>query len=307
MPAIEIRGLCKAFSGRPVVRDVALSATEGEVLGFLGPNGSGKTTILRMICGLLTPDAGQGTVLGRDIVRDRRRIRRQVGYMTQRFSLYEDLTLRENLDFQARAHALADRRGAVARALASLGAGVAPDQLAGTLSGGWKQRLSLEACMMHAPRILLLDEPTAGVDPGERRRFWARIQAKAAEGVTVLVSTHYMDEAERCDRLVIVSQGRVIASGTPAALAEGAGLTTFVVSGPGLDRLQAALQGRPGVAQVARFGASLHVVGSDAAALEAALQACLTPRLHGLRRVPTGIEDIFIRATAAADAAEAGR
>ena len=222
--AIDVRGLTKRYGGRAVVNDVALQVAAGRICGFLGPNGSGKTTTIRMLCGLLRPDAGEGTCLGLDVLRDSRAIKRQSGYMTQKFGLYEDLTIRENLDFIARLFELQDRTRAVDQALARLGLGQRQQQLAGTLSGGWKQRLALAACLIHRPRLLLLDEPTAGVDPKARREFWDEIRRLAQEGMTVLVSTHYMDEAERCDELVYIAYGTVLARGSGAQVVRQAGL-----------------------------------------------------------------------------------
>ncbi len=199
--AINAQGLSKSFHGKPAVRDFSLSVPTGAIFGFLGPNGSGKTTTIRMLCGLLTPDAGSGTTLGHDIRKEADAIKREVGYMTQKFSLYEDLTIRENLEFIGRMYALEKLKDKVDKALEELGLQDCSAQLAGTLSGGWKQRLALAVCLLHSPRLLLLDEPTAGVDPGARRDFWEQIHGLAAQGITVLVSTHYMDEAERCHAL----------------------------------------------------------------------------------------------------------
>ena len=223
--AIDVRGLTKRYGGRAVVDDVSLQVRAGRICGFLGPNGSGKTTTIRMLCGLLTPDAGEGRCLGHDLKREAGEIRRQVGYMTQKFGLYDDLSIRENLDFIARLYEIADRRGAVDRTLARLGLVERQKQLAGSLSGGWKQRLALAACLMHEPRLLLLDEPTAGVDPKARRDFWDEIHTLASQGITVLVSTHYMDEAERCHELVYIAYGKVLAKGTAAQIVTQAGAT----------------------------------------------------------------------------------
>ena len=288
-PAIAVRGLTKSFSGRKVVDDVALTVAEGEIAGFLGPNGSGKTTCIRMICGLLTPDAGEGQVLGLDVRRDQRRIRREVGYMTQRFSFYEDLSIEENLVFVAGLYGLP--RQAVADTLSDLGLTSRKKQLAASLSGGWKQRLALAACIMHKPRLLLLDEPTAGVDPKARRQFWDEIHARAADGMTVLVSTHYMDEAERCHRINYIAYGRLVASGTVAEVIAGAHLVTLVVETDRPGALAARLRERPGVEQVEPFGATLHVTGSDKAALMAALEA----ENVTARPAETSLEDVFIR------------
>ncbi|MDR7297144.1 ABC-2 type transport system ATP-binding protein [Pelomonas aquatica] len=221
--AIDVKGLSKSYGGRKVVDDVDMQVATGRIVGFLGPNGSGKTTTLRMLCGLLTPDAGGGRVLGLDFRRQAAAVKRQVGYMTQKFGLYEDLSLRENLDFVARLFSMPDRRAAVDGALERLGLATRQKQLAGTLSGGWKQRLALAACLLHQPKLLLLDEPTAGVDPKARREFWDQIHQLAQEGITVLVSTHYMDEAERCDELVYIAYGHVLARGSAAAIVQEAG------------------------------------------------------------------------------------
>ena len=293
--AIDVAGLNKRFGDKHVVKDLALRVRQGEIFGFLGPNGSGKTTSIRMLCGLLTPDSGRGTCLGLDVLKESAAIKRQVGYMTQKFSLWDDLTIRENLDFVARMFGMRDRRQAVALALDELGLTGRRNQLAGTLSGGWKQRLALASCLLHRPRLLLLDEPTAGVDPKARREFWDEIHHLARGGLTVLVSTHYMDEAERCHRISYISYGRMLASGTVEEVIRNAGLTTFVVSGPDLDRVAADLQGKPGVEQVAPFGATLHVVGSDKAALGESLEEI--GRRDGITVKPgeTSLEDVFIQ------------
>jgi ABC-2 type transport system ATP-binding protein len=221
--AIDVRGLSKSYGGRKVVDGVDMQVASGRIVGFLGPNGSGKTTSLRMLCGLLTPDAGEGEVLGLDFRRQAAEVKSQVGYMTQKFGLYEDLSIRENLDFVARLFSMPNRREAVDGALERLGLATRQKQLAGALSGGWKQRLALAACLLHQPRLLLLDEPTAGVDPKARREFWEQIHQLAQEGITVLVSTHYMDEAERCDELVYIAYGRVLARGSAQAIVAEAG------------------------------------------------------------------------------------
>lgn len=293
-PAISVRGLTKLFQGRKVVDDFDLEVPAGAIYGFLGPNGSGKTTTIRMMCGLLTPDGGEGQCLGFDIRRQSRRIKERVGYMTQKFSLYEDLTIRENLDFMARMYGMDNRRRRVVTALDDLGLADRAGQLAGTLSGGWKQRLALAACMLHDPRLLLLDEPTAGVDPKARRDFWEEIRKLSARGVTVLVSTHYMDEAIQCDYIAYIAYGRKLVAGPARSIPAGIGLVTFRIQGEGLAQVAGALQGQPGVGQVARFGSVLHVSGTDRDALAAAVRAACAPGGHGFQEVPAGLEEAFI-------------
>jgi ABC-2 type transport system ATP-binding protein len=290
--AIDVKGLNKSFHGRHVVQDVALQVRPGEIFGFLGPNGSGKTTSIRMMCGLLTPDSGSGTCLGHDIIREAALIKRQVGYMTQKFSYWDDLTIRENLDFIARIYGMERRREAVDRALEDLGLAGRARQLTGTLSGGWKQRLALAACLLHEPRLLLLDEPTAGVDPTARRDFWEELHRLAAQGISVLVSTHYMDEAERCHKLAYIAYGKLLAQGTAADIVAGQGLSTWAIHGDTLTGLAESLRGRPGVDQTVAFGSAVHVSGKDAAALERTLREA-TQGLK-LEQIPTGLEDVFI-------------
>jgi ABC-2 type transport system ATP-binding protein len=292
--AIDVHGLNKWFGDKHVVRDVSISVGEGRITGFLGPNGSGKTTTLRMLCGLLTPNSGEGTVLGRDFRRDSEAIKRETGYMTQRFSLYEDMTIAENLRFVARVYALDRRPQRVAEALERLGLSDRRDQLAGALSGGWKQRLALAAATLHDPRLLLLDEPTAGVDPKARREFWDDIHALAAAGMTVLVSTHYMDEAERCHDIGYILHGRLIARGTAAEIIAGSGLVTFKGTGPDLDRLAPRIAAAPGVISASAFGAAIHVSGTDRAALDSAMAPWRGTDYHW-QEVPASLEDVFIQ------------
>lgn len=291
--AIDVRGLTKRFGSRTVVNDISLQVREGEIFGFLGPNGSGKTTFIRMLCGLLRADAGSGTCLGHDVIGASEQIKRQAGYMTQRFSFYEDLSLRENLDFVARIYGVEDRRQAVDHSLARLGLTQRSGQLAGELSGGWKQRLALAACLIHQPRLLLLDEPTAGVDPKARREFWEQIHQLAAEGLTVLITTHYMDEAERCHRLGYIAYGRLLARGTVDEVIASAGLSTWSVSGPRLPWLSTQLLAVPGVQHAVAFGNTLHVSGDDAVALAAAIQPWRTSD-YQWSEVETSLEDVFI-------------
>jgi len=291
--AIDVTGVTKRFGDKTVVDGIDLSVRRGEIYGFLGPNGSGKTTFIRMLCGLLTPDAGQGTCLGYDVLSQQAEIKRHVGYMTQRFSYYEDLSIRENLEFIARIYDVPDRTAAVQHSLERLGLQNRSSQLAGQLSGGWKQRLALAACLIHSPQLLLLDEPTAGVDPKARREFWDEIHRLAADGLTVLITTHYMDEAERCHRLAYLAYGKLLARGTLAEVLAGAKLTTWTVSGSGLRELAAALRGRAGVEQVVAFGNMLHVSGRDPVKLEAAIAAVRDPR-HTWTQLKSGLEDVFI-------------
>ncbi|HRE62107.1 MAG TPA: ABC transporter ATP-binding protein [Micropepsaceae bacterium] len=293
--AIDVHGLTKRFGPRTVVDNVDIAIPRGEVWGFLGPNGSGKTTTIRMLCGLLLPDAGTGTCLGFDIINESAQIKARTGYMTQRFSYYEDLSIRENLEFVARVYGMTRRREAVDRAIEGLGLTSRQKQLAGTLSGGWKQRLALAASVLHEPELLLLDEPTAGVDPEARREFWENIHKLAHQGITILVSTHYMDEAERCDHIVYIAYGTMLARGTVPELIAGAGLVTFEATpragGDSVRSLEARLSGKPGVDLVAVFGQRLHVSGQDRALLARAIAA-----EHGFewREAETSLEDVFI-------------
>ncbi|MBS1137689.1 MAG: transporter related protein [Proteobacteria bacterium] len=292
--AIDVRALNKRFGDKHVVKDLSLQVRQGEIYGFLGPNGSGKTTSIRMLCGLLTPDSGEGTCLGFDLIRQTARIKREVGYMTQRFSLWEDLTIRENMEFIARMYGMKERRQAVSEAIDRLGLGSRQHQLAGALSGGWKQRLSLAACMLHKPRLLLLDEPTAGVDPKARRDFWEEIHELAASGISVLVSTHYMDEAERCHRLAYIAYGKLLVTGTADEVVASQKLTAWEVSGPDLWSLAESLKGLPGVAQVTPFGSTLHVTGRDARTLFDSISRLKEGMPHRWEPIEPGLEDVFI-------------
>lgn len=292
--AIDVAGLNKHFGDKHVVKDLGLQVREGEIFGFLGPNGSGKTTSIRMLCGLLTPDSGKGTCLGYDVLGESAAIKRQVGYMTQKFSLWDDLTIGENLDFVARMFGMRNRRAAVAQALEELGLSGRRDQLAGTLSGGWKQRLALASCLLHRPRLLLLDEPTAGVDPKARRDFWEEIHRLSADGITVLVSTHYMDEAERCHRLAYIAYGDLLAAGTAAEVVASQGLQTWEISGEGIPGWAEQLRALPGAEQVASFGANLHVSGTDGGKLQASLEAFVAGKSLKMNAVAPSLEDAFI-------------
>ncbi len=292
--AIDVKGLNKHFGDKHVVNNLTMRAQRGEILGFLGPNGSGKTTSIRLMCGLLTPDSGSGTCLGYDIRTESDEIKRHVGYMTQRFSFWDDLSIRENLDFVARMYEMPSRRAAVDRAIEDLNLTARATQLAGSLSGGWKQRLALAACLLHRPELLLLDEPTAGVDPKARREFWEELHALAARGISILVSTHYMDEAERCHKLAYIAYGTLMAQGTAAGIVAAQGLTTWQVSGGDLGAVAARLHDAPGVEQIAAFGAALHVTGGDAAALEASLRRATADTASRIEAAESGLEDVFI-------------
>jgi ABC-2 type transport system ATP-binding protein len=293
-PVIDVRRLTKSFNGRKVVDNFDIRVPKGAIYGFLGPNGSGKTTTIRMLCGLLTPDAGEGTCLGHDVRHAASAIKAEIGYMTQKFSLYEDLSIRENLDFIGRMYGIPDRRARVDRALTDLGLADRARQLAGTLSGGWKQRLALAACLIHNPQLLLLDEPTAGVDPKARREFWDEIRRLSGKGVTVLVSTHYMDEAVQCDFITYIAYGRKLIDGPAAEIPTLVGLATYRVDGPDLGTLATRLEAEPGVGQVARFGAELHVSGTDHAALDAVAKRYAAEGPQAWRAEKPGLEEAFI-------------
>jgi ABC-2 type transport system ATP-binding protein len=292
--AIDVEGLTKRFGDKVVVDHFSMQVPRGQIYGFLGPNGSGKTTTIRMICGLLTPDEGRGIVLGHDIAREADAIKREVGYMTQKFSLYEDLSIAENLDFVARMYAMEGRKRRVREALEKLGLASRKGQLAGTLSGGWKQRLALAACLIHEPKLLLLDEPTAGVDPAARREFWDHIHDLADSGITVLVSTHYMDEAERCHALAYIAYGKLLAHGTIREVIDQVGLSTWEIEGTALMDLARKLREMPGVEMVAPFGSALHVSGTDRAALGAAVESAARGPQLAVREVAPSLEDVFI-------------
>ena len=291
--AIDVHGMTKRFGERTVVDRICLEVRRGEIYGFLGPNGSGKTTFIRMLCGLLRADEGSGTCLGYDVIRESESIKAEVGYMTQRFSFYEDLSIAENLDFVARMFAVKNRREAVERSLQRLGLAERQQQLAGQLSGGWKQRLALAACLIHQPKLLLLDEPTAGVDPKARREFWEQIHQLAAEGLTFLITTHYMDEAERCHRVAYLAYGRLLTHGTVPEVIAQARLTTWAVSGPNLHQMEEELRRHPGVRQAVAFGNRLHVSSDDAEALETAIAPFRTPP-YEWHRINSGLEEVFI-------------
>ncbi len=291
---IDVRGLTKDFGDKRVVDHFDIKVPKGAIYGFLGPNGSGKTTTIRMICGLLSPSGGEGTCLGFDIISESEKIKERVGYMTQRFSLYEDLTVRENLEFMARLRSLPDYRASVEQALDEYTLKGRANQISGELSGGWKQRLALAAASLHSPDLLLLDEPTAGVDPKARRDFWDRIRRLANQGVTVLVSTHYMDEAVQCDDIAFIAYGKKLIDAPSGELADRVGLTTWRVEGRGLNSLYEDLKGQPGVDQIARFGSALHVSGLDETKLESVIKRYGREGNYNWSKARTGLEEAFI-------------
>lgn len=294
-PIIDVHGLTKRYGDRVVVDHIDMRVNAGRIYGFLGPNGSGKTTTIRMLCGLLTPDEGEGTCLGLDIRSQARLIRREVGYMTQRFGLYDDLSIEENLDFIAQVYAVSDRARKVTQTLERLGLANRRRQLASALSGGWKQRLALAACLIHSPKLLLLDEPTAGVDPAARRDFWDEIHDLADGGMTVLVSTHYMDEAERCHELAYIAYGKLLAQGTVERVIAGAHLVTWAVSGPDLIEISHALRRASGIRTVAPFGTMLHVSADSTSALQSALESVRTTHSDiKVTPIEPSLEDVFI-------------
>lgn len=291
---IDVKGLNKHFGEKHVVKDVSLQVKRGEIYGFIGPNGSGKTTTIRMMCGLLTPDSGSGTCLGYDILKCSDQIKRRVGYMTQKFSYWDDLTIRENLDFVARMYGMPNRGEAVEKALEGLDLTQRANQLTGSLSGGWKQRLALAASMLHNPDLLLLDEPTAGVDPLARRDFWEELHRLSDLGISVLVSTHYMDEAERCHKLAYIAYGRLLAQGTATEVIASQGLSSWVIYGEKLSGLNERLHGQPGVEQTVLFGTMLHVNGKDGKLLEQTLRTVTADTAFRMEKIDTGLEDVFI-------------
>lgn len=295
--AIDVEHLTKSYGNKTVVRDLSIQVDYGQIYGFLGPNGSGKTTTIRMLCGLLKPDSGRGACLGYDILKDFHRIKAQSGYMTQHFSLYEDLSIVENLDFIARLYCIKNRRRAINHTLEKLGLEGRRKQLAGQLSGGWKQRLALAACILHKPKLLLLDEPTAGVDPKARREFWDEIHQLASRGMTVLVSTHYMDEAERCHKIAYISYGDLLLKGTVQEVIAASGLATWLVTGENVSELAQALQGKPGIGQVAAFGRTLHISGENPAVLARTLAPFQKNKNFAWEKGTPNLEDVFVQMT----------
>ena len=290
---IDVKDLTKSFGDKVVVKKLSLQVERGEIFGFLGPNGSGKTTFIRMLCGLLRPDSGNGVCLGYDIVSESAKIKPNIGYMSQKFSLYDDLSVRENLNFMGQMYGIARPRSAVDEIMEHMGLTRFAAQLAGTLSGGWKQRLALASCLLHKPQLLLLDEPTAGVDPKARRDFWDDVYGMAALGITALISTHYMDEAERCHRLAYLSYGNLLAVGTAEEVTASSGLATWAVSGKKMHELSARIKPLPGVELVIPFGNTLHVCGHDHSQLALSLQTVMSPE-YRMEKIVTGLEEVFI-------------
>ncbi len=294
---IDVHGLTKSFGKKTVVNNLDMTIRKGEIYGFLGPNGSGKTTSIRMLCGLLKPNSGSGSCLGYDIRTESDLIRPHVGYMTQKFSLYEDLTVRENLEFTAKVFALEAPAATVNECIDRMELGQFENQLAGALSGGWKQRLALGACTLHSPKLLLLDEPTAGVDPGARRDFWDQVHTLASQGITALISTHYMDEAERCHRLAYIAYGNLLASGTSDEMIHDAQLTTWSVTSDQneteLHALSEQLRNLPGIDQVVAFGTTLHVSGRNPQRIKDSIKPFQTERFSW-ELIETSLEEVFI-------------
>ncbi|NQY81159.1 MAG: ABC transporter ATP-binding protein [Candidatus Caenarcaniphilales bacterium] len=292
--AIDVKNLSKSFAGKQVIKDVSIQVPRGKIFGFLGPNGSGKTTTIRLICGLLTANSGSGTCLGYDIFNNSENIRAKTGYMTQKFSFWEDLTIKENIEFVADMYSIKNSQERVEEAIHNLGLKDRENQLAGKLSGGWKQRLALAACILHKPDLLLLDEPTAGVDPKARRDFWDEIHKLAAQGLTVLVSTHYMDEAERCNEIIYIANGQIVTKGTISEVIAASGLYTAVVKGSNLNYLRNTLEKDSRLASVAPFGDSLHVCAQNKEALESAIGPYVNNSEYSWTYETASMEDAFI-------------
>ncbi len=301
-PIIETHHLARRFGALVAVKDVSLSVTRGEIFGVLGPNGAGKSTTIRMLCGILDPSGGEGTVVGYDIRRESERIKERIGYMTQRFSLYEDLSVQENLAFYAGIYGVPRRvrKARVAAVLEATGLAERRKQLAGTLSGGWKQRVALASATIHEPPLLFLDEPTAGVDPVSRREFWEQIHGLAAGGTTILVTTHYMDEAERCHRLAFIFRGTLLDVGTPDEIVARRHLRVAELALPSTDQAiaaAAALRARPEVDEVAHYGHLLRVAtrgGADPEALARAVLESAAILIDKSRPARATVEDAFV-------------
>ena len=312
-PAITAVHLVKRFGAFTAVDDVSFDVREGEVFGLLGSNGSGKSTLIRLFCGLLAPTSGSGTVLGLDIVKDSEAIRRRIGYMTQRFSLYDELTVRQNLNFFSGVYGLRGAARAERQAWAIETAGLAGKEglLTRSLPGGWKQRLALACALLHKPRVVFLDEPTGGVDPISRRRFWTLIDGLAAEGVTLIVTTHYLDEAERCDRMVLLHHGRLVALGSVAEMKEVfAGRAILEVVCPRFLEAHERLEKEPWIHEVSLFGDRLHAVVDDAEEARRRILEILEREGNApaaVERIVPSLEDVFIHSIEKEEAARASR
>ena len=310
---IEVQNLVKRFGLFTSVDNLSLSVREGEVFGLLGSNGAGKTTAIRVLCGLLAPTSGSARVLGIDVAKDPEALKRRIGYMTQRFSLYDDLTVIQNLRFFGGVYGLT---GAVMRerekwAAATAGLEGKEDLITHSLPGGWKQRLALACAVLHGPRVVFLDEPTGGVDPISRRRFWNLIDQMAGEGITLIVTTHYLDEAERCDRIALMHAGRLVAHGSVAQLKEVfAGRVMLEVACAQPLDAQLALENVPGLLEASVFGTRLHVVAADEPSGRALVGEALRRAnfaLASIDRIVPSLEDVFIHCIEAEDAARAAR
>ena len=291
---IDVQGLKKVFGSRVAVRALDLSVRKGEVFGFLGPNGSGKTTTLRMLCGLLTPDAGCGTCLGYNVLTESSQIKQRIGYMTQKYSFYGDLTVLENLKFMANVYAVPQQKQRIDQVLRNQGLFERRNQLTGSLSGGWKQRVALAACLLHDPDLLLLDEPTSGIDPIARREFWDSIHALSEQGVTTLMSTHYMDEAERCTRLAYLAYGELLVTGTVDEVIASTQLKAWEIGGAVTTVLLQVIKAIPAVTQAALFGRQIHVCGFNVNAIEQALTGLQTQYDVRWQSIDPSLEDAFI-------------
>lgn len=291
---INVKHLSKSFRHQPAVVDLSLQIRRGEIFGFLGPNGTGKTTTIRMLCGLLTPDTGEGQCMGYDIIKDSDKIKSQVGYMTQHFSLYKEMTVYQNLNFRAQLYGLKNRSKIISNLMEQLGLTERQNQIAKTLSTGWKQRLALAGAVIHQPLLLLLDEPTAGVDPSARRDFWELIHQFASEGTSILLSTHNMDEVERCQRIAYMAKGKIVTHGTIPELVNKVKLTTWSVEGPNLPLLTKQLEILPGVGLVTTFYNTLHVSGTDSQELEESIKPFMQLPNYKWSVTKASLEDMFI-------------
>lgn len=295
---IDVSDLRKSFDGRVVVNDIDLCVKKGEVFGFLGPNGSGKTTTIRMLCGLLTPDKGRGTCMGFDILKESDQIKQRVGYMTQQYSFYGDLSVEENLNFIASVYGVTNRKYRVMEVMHEHGLIERRSQLTGSLSGGWKQRVALAACLLHHPLVLLLDEPTSGIDPIARREFWDKIHSLSEQGITTLMSTHYMDEAERCTRLAYLAYGDILVTGTVDEVIAATHLKTWEIRGEVTTQLLYQVKKIEALSQAALFGRKIHVCGVQENEIEYGLNQLKKDHVIEWQRIDSTLEDAFINLVA---------